>query len=334
MKISIIIPIYNAEKYLENCLKSIERQTYTDIEVLLINDGSTDESEAICKAYISKDARFKYFKINNHGVGYARNLGIDKSTGEFLCFVDADDYVSERFCEVLISNMEKYNADLSVCNYIELKKIKDIDNKRDKEVSIICGDEIILGLFNKYEGFLCNKMYKKSIIIDNNLRINEELSMCEDLVFNMEYLKNVKQVTYTKDILYGYIIHSTNASRRVSKKWFSVLKSISIIYENINNYSDTIQNSIAYFVINNIYETKIKSEILKIDYEFMLKQYGINYSEIKRKYTRRILFDRKISLKKKAKIIIYDLFFPIIKKIKVNKLLGGNVETFNNNTNI
>ena len=127
--ISVIVPVYNAEEYLEECLESIKNQTYTNIEVILVNDGSTDGSKEICEQYCEKDNRFKLVNQENQGQSVARNLGVAESVGQFIMFVDSDDVVRENIVEVLLSYM-KEDVDLVECNLVrnqeELKMNKTI----------------------------------------------------------------------------------------------------------------------------------------------------------------------------------------------------------------
>jgi glycosyltransferase involved in cell wall biosynthesis len=126
-KVSIIIPIYNMENYLEECIESIIEQSYKNIEIILINDGSTDKSEIICRKYQIKDTRIKLISSKNKGVSNARNLGIEASTGEYISFIDPDDTVDKKYIEKLLIHMKKYCCDIVFCLekdvYPELKKV-------------------------------------------------------------------------------------------------------------------------------------------------------------------------------------------------------------------
>ena len=115
--ISIIVPIYNVEKYLRQCLDSIMNQTYRNFECLLINDGSSDNSEDICREYVSKDSRFRYFEKENGGVSSARNLGIEHSKGEYITFIDSDDWVDSDYLEVLYNSLVDERADIAISTY-------------------------------------------------------------------------------------------------------------------------------------------------------------------------------------------------------------------------
>ena len=128
--ISIVIPVYNAEKYLEQCLNSIQNQTYKNFEVILVNDGSMDHSESICMDFVKVDTRFKYFTKVNGGASSARNFGLDYVLGDFITFIDADDWVDENHLEVLLNNIKENNSDMAVSS------IKKFDNVRNFEFRV------------------------------------------------------------------------------------------------------------------------------------------------------------------------------------------------------
>ena len=119
--ISVIVPIYNVENYLRKCLDSILEQTFHNLEILLVNDGSTDGSGQICQEYVEKDNRIRYFEKENGGLSDARNYGIEQAQGEYLTFVDSDDWVTETYIEELYSKLQYYNADISICNYFRFQ---------------------------------------------------------------------------------------------------------------------------------------------------------------------------------------------------------------------
>ena len=119
--VSIVIPIYNAERYLNECLKSVKLQSYSKIEVILVNDGSNDKSKSICERMCLNDKRFKLYNNTNHGVSYSRNYGIKKSKGKYLCFVDADDIIAIDYVKELISEIRKNKCDLAICGIVGFK---------------------------------------------------------------------------------------------------------------------------------------------------------------------------------------------------------------------
>ena len=130
--ISIIVPVYNAEKYLHRCIDSILSQTFTDFELLLIDDGSTDSSSIICDDYLREDSRVRVFHKKNGGVSSARNMGLDNAKGKWITFVDSDDFISSNFCEILLDNE---NEDLVICSFETFGNIKEKCKLKDSYYS-------------------------------------------------------------------------------------------------------------------------------------------------------------------------------------------------------
>ena len=141
--ISIIIPIYNVEKYLEKCLDSILNQTYKNLEIILIDDGSTDNSPNICNSYCEKDKRIKIIHKNNEGVSSARNKGIELSKGKYIVFIDSDDYVSNEHIEVLYDCIISNNVDLVISNLIDISEDGIILNNEEKESFLMNKDQCL-----------------------------------------------------------------------------------------------------------------------------------------------------------------------------------------------
>lgn len=198
--ISIIIPIYNAEKYLQECLNSILNQSYKDFECLLINDGSIDCSKDICEEFIEKDCRFILFNQENSGVSAARNLGLNKSRGEYIVFVDSDDMVSESY---LANLMIDKLSDLVVTGLIRKKETYDEVLKpiiTDNYPSVILDLET-----KKLLSGPCQKRYRKSIIEQHKIRFDNKICHGEDTLFVLEYLLKSESISsYPKaDYIYN-----------------------------------------------------------------------------------------------------------------------------------
>lgn len=205
-KISVIVPVYNVEKYLCSCIDSILAQTFTDFELLLIDDGSRDKSGEICDEYANKDCRVKVFHKENGGVSSARNLGIDESKGEYLFFVDSDDIISSFYIEMFVNYVKKNDSVCVVCKYTNrLSLLKNqIDSIKTKEMtSSEFLDEIWISE-GKLDGYLWNKMFKRKILIDLNIRFDEKVSIWEDMLFVVEYFVNISTVVFVDAVLYYY----------------------------------------------------------------------------------------------------------------------------------
>ena len=205
-KISIIVPIYNAETTLERCISSLVHQSYKDIEIILVNDGSQDHSLQICERFAKEDSRIIVIDKENGGVSSARNIGISKAGGEFLMFCDSDDWVKRDYCK----DMLQYYSDdqLLMCD-IEIKekdRKKITDQSIDQEIYI---EEISKSNFLEYKdrglGLPTNKLFKKSIVIENGNMFPETLFLGEDFAFVISYLKCISgHIRYLHKKLYIY----------------------------------------------------------------------------------------------------------------------------------
>ncbi len=200
-KISVIIPVYNVEKYLERCINSVRNQTMTDWQILLVDDGSDDNSPKLCDEYAKADPRIHVCHKKNGGASSARNTGIDMAEGEYLCFLDSDDTLYDYSLEKLVSAAEKENADIVFGGYNIKNDIYCIDYVCEKEQLIKLYFELI-GKKIYYASWA--KLFKRNIIIDNNIRFNPEQKCNEDYTFNCIFCKYVQRAAFIRDVIYWY----------------------------------------------------------------------------------------------------------------------------------
>lgn len=216
VQISVIIPVYNSEKYLAKCIESMLNQTFTDFELILINDGSIDGSYDICKRYAQIDNRIILLTQENKGVSAARNAAISIAKGKYFAFVDSDDYVKSDYLEVLYDAINKPNIGLGVCGYCNVNKI--LGEKRVaflKHKSRHIRKQILYcDLFcNGYlMGFLWNKIFIADIIRKHNLLMNEKLKICEDQEFCYRYFNYIEEAYCCDRICYYYVKHTESAT--------------------------------------------------------------------------------------------------------------------------
>jgi len=211
-KISIIVPVYNVEKYLPQCLDSIINQTFTDFECICVNDGSPDNSLAILNEYAHKDKRIKVISQENRGLSFARNLGLKVVTGKYISFIDSDDFISKDFLEKLLTVAEKENSDIVYCKH---KTYLSIDNKYKDTLK----RNVINKLFFKYSKekqlkhilsivenarSVCMKLYKADVIKDNALSFFEKIDAEEDFSFNILANLYSKQINLLDEEIYFY----------------------------------------------------------------------------------------------------------------------------------
>lgn len=246
-KISFIVPVYNAEHYLKQCIESVLSQTYSNWELVLINDGSTDGSELICKSYEVKDKRIKYFHKHNGGVSSARNVGIEKATGEYLCFIDSDDYIASNFLEIILDKIScntcmvalgltKFKNDNINNQKIVSHRLKKGNYDLTMLIPILIDDGTLSG-FTFHSS--CSVLFRKSLIVKSGLRFNENLKYNEDGLFVSEYLLNCEKGCIYVDFEtapYYYRENNVSATHSINiDRYESDMNCIELI---LNKYSD------------------------------------------------------------------------------------------------
>ena len=235
--ISVIIPVYNVEKYLEKCVNSVINQTYSNIEIILVDDGSTDSSGKMCEELSKMDKRVKVFHKKNGGLSDARNYGIDKAIGEYICFVDSDDFVTKDMCEILYGDIKKFNVDVAFCSFIDCYgNIPIVNNniyerykltKKEAIEYVMIGDKVPISAVAK--------LYKKSVF--DKVRFTKGKTY-EDALIMIELLDNCENISFNTSKVY-YYIHRMNSitTKKFSKNNYDVIyaykKNYKIIQENI-----------------------------------------------------------------------------------------------------
>lgn len=204
--VSVIVPVYNSEKYLKQCIESIINQTYKNLEIIIIDDESTDKSGEICDEYKKIDYRIQVIHKKNEGVSIARNYGIHISKGKYIAFVDSDDYIEENMIKELVGNIIEFDAEVSICGYkILYEKSNNVKLSDNKNVTVkLSSRETLEMIFNsnKINGFLWNKIFQRKILKERLLR--EDIDICEDLLLVCEILNDIQNVCYTSKQLYNY----------------------------------------------------------------------------------------------------------------------------------
>lgn len=205
--ISIIVPVYNVESYLKECIESIINQTYKELEILLIDDGSTDGSGSICDEYKQKDNRIKTIHQNNRGISNARNVGLKSASGKYICFVDSDDLIHPQMVELLYNSLIDNDADISICHEISFSDNDSFVFDTYESYTKECIEDRIQLLTHTTDDWTgpinwsWNKIYKRELI--SGLSFTEQKRM-EDVRFIPEYLINVSKGVWIKECLYGY----------------------------------------------------------------------------------------------------------------------------------
>lgn len=268
---SIIVPVYNAEAYLPRCIGSILSQTFTDFELLLINDGSTDNSGNICDAYAQRDDRVRVFHKKNGGVSSARNLGIDNAKGEWIAFCDADDYISNDFLVI----EDKYIE----CDVIEKPFVIEIDGRIKKQPKrterIYCGEKVLYKYYLKERNTaLWNKLISMRLV--QGKRFDETVSIGEDLLFFLSFINQIHRYAISNIGVYYYVRNDMSAMSIVNEDVHSRVQSALLLNDKIKkSISDSslvhgliLQNNLFYFYKNiklfNVQDYKAVNEIFNL----------------------------------------------------------------------
>lgn len=254
-KISVIVPVYNTEKYLHRCIDSILAQTFTDFELLLINDGSKDNSGKICDEYAAKDPRIRVFHKENGGASSARNLGLDNAKGEWLTFVDSDDYIFENYLQNYICQISE-NVDI-ICQGMEFDKLFS-EKHPIKHMGTTYKGNIQKGIEELYKspmpGSLCNKCFKTKIINEQHLRFNTNITFREDEIFVLNYSKYCTYMLSSRERGYFYYLPQWGVKYKFKNDYYNTIKEIYKIHLDISdanwNYilSDTLYELTTEFI--------------------------------------------------------------------------------------
>lgn len=318
--ISIIVPIYNTQMYLKRSISSIINQTYKNIEVLLINDGSTDNSLEICQEFSKVDNRVKVINKKNSGVSNTRNIGIELSTGDFIMFVDSDDFIDEDYVEKMYYELQKLNLDVIVsgmqfCDDKERMIKKELYKTDTQELKF---DNICKDIINTlYFCSSCKTLFKKSIIAENNIKFNEKFNYGEDLLFSFTLLKNSRKIGYLNNCGYHYR-QNLNSSTHENN-----LKSIEKYFDDNIILFNTLKEDIKEdetLILNRLF-TKLNITLNKViqNRNIKYKDFIIIANKNIEKYNANNKYINKVNLK----MIDYENKLNIIfmKLLKNNKLL-------------
>lgn len=235
LKVSIIVPVYKAEPYIRKCIDSILSQTFTNFELLLIDDGSPDNCGKICDEYAELDTRVHVFHKENGGVSAARNLGLDHAKGDYVCFIDSDDWIDPDMLETLIGWEQKKQTDLLFFG-LKCESVVDCSDTMEllqKISGVYEGiNSVIKACYiletNEIFGWTCNKLFRNCIIQDHHIKFNEEISIQEDHIFTLAYLKYVTCLAIYSYFPYHYRITADSLTNRSYPYYLCKIRSLLI----------------------------------------------------------------------------------------------------------
>lgn len=312
--VSIIVPIYNAQKYIKACLNSILRQTYRDFELFLVDDGSRDASGRICDHYAKKDKRITVYHRENAGVSAARNFGLAHATGKYILFVDADDTIEPDMLAGCVQLAEKNGAELVICSFRYYMTDDDnrmVENSLENEVCVTEKE-----LFDHWFSTLAekeilnppwNKLIRKDLLDANHIRFHEEFSICEDMMFSVEILDACKKMVLTGSMYYNYYIKSTGTL--VFKFHENYFEALTKFYEAACKYCKKFEkNSEQLQIVNSLYVNLtimfLKQICIKSNWNRKTRNLKMNDIRKNEEFLNAL---KRISLNRKKKLICYFL---------------------------
>lgn len=291
---SIITPVYNAEKYIGKCIESVLSQTLPDFELLLVDDGSPDNSGRICDEYAAKDTRIKVFHKDNGGVSSARNYGLDKANGKYIFFLDSDDFIDEEALRICKDEITTHNLDIFQFSIrrsgIDGNETNNLQIRRNTTAVLSPEEYVASGQFLVCAGGGC---ISKEIIGQNHIRFYEDIKLAEDQLFIITAITHSRRLKFSDQALYIYLDNPTSATHRT--KTDDIIKSLKRFKEFISEYplSNTIINRQTLTFINS-----------------MLYNNDITYSNIKKNiYTTRFLYFKNLRLSEKCFCILSKINF-------------------------
>lgn len=253
--LSVIIPIYNSEKYLNRCLDSIQKQTYQNLEIIMIDDGSTDSSSTICKTFCENDNRFKYFFQSNSGVSVARNKGISESTGDLIAFVDSDDWLSCDMYEELVCALRKFDSDIVLCDEIETNGVlSNIYTFPNIEAGNYQTNGIDINVLNEFAGAVWKCIFKKELFKRDTL-FPTGIPLSEDKIFCLNIFANSRNIYYVKSTLYYRYLRMDSASHVCRKNQKEIQLMVLNALENVlsSKWPDIYMEIAYYYLATNIF---------------------------------------------------------------------------------
>ena len=215
-KVSVIIPVYNAEKFLSRCIDSVLQQTHQNLEIILIDDGSSDKSLQICCTYAEIDSRVVVLHHENHGVSYTRNCGLNTATGEYITFIDADDWVEAEYVESLLLSIRMYHVEIAMCGYDEAYNDGHFEKKKDYIADVISAEDALNMFSPYYIGAVWGKMYSKNALqyLDGkSIQFDEDVLIAEDQLFWVQAVLNVGRIYVNCTPLYHYYMNMDSVMR-------------------------------------------------------------------------------------------------------------------------
>lgn len=317
-KVSFIVPVYNVEVYLEKCIQSILSQTYRDLELILVNDGSPDNSQEIINKYSRKDNRIIAIEKNNEGVSIARNVGLSKATGEYIIFVDSDDYIEKDYTEYMVSMLEKESADMAM----SINSFDDCNLLPPSSGSyfLLSGQEATEWLYLEKTGVaVWNKIYRKELLDRHDIKFNPEFWFAEGMTFNINYFQISEKIAVGNKKVYHQTYNPASAVRKFNiNSWYCGMRAMEYQKKLWREENDKVLNAWNYHY-RQYYFSILKGIYMSNSVSEYAKEIRKCVNELRKNFL--IPFKVNISFKKKIKWILITICPKLMVKYQVKKEL-------------
>lgn len=307
--VSVIVPIYNVKDYLEECVSSILSQTYTNIEIILVDDGSTDGSEVICEKLAKIDKKIVVYHKANGGLSSARNFGLTKAKGEVISFIDSDDFISPNMIKTMLTRMDKYGVEIVCCDYCSNMKNNLSDQYPTEEVLSSSG--AISYLFNDagYKCYAWNKIYKKELF--SGIKYPEG-KLFEDILTTYCLFKKANRVLYIKQAMYFYRIRKNSiTARSFSTQNHDLIDAIHAVISDVRETQccklSKITQGYLYYYLDYIKKAVRSNAVCANEIKILKQEIKYNLSFV--------MFENAISLRRRAELFVFGLFPQVYCKI-------------------
>lgn len=315
IKISVIVSIYNGEKYLKKCIESIINQSFSEFELILVNDGSTDNSKNICNEYRDKDNRVKVIDQQNQGVSYARNKGIETCEGEYICFIDCDDYIPNNYLERMYNVCDSNNVKFAACNIKAITEDQRVIWQKVMDEGIYTKENIMGKLleFKEFNAGPCGKIFHKTI--KDKIKF-PNLKTYEDLIFVYKSINLLGEMYYIEDLDYFYIHRNNNSAMTefIKSPTVDVINAAYEVLEFIDNNMPEIFGTSLYGIISQV--MMYLNDINRIDKNWdkdSSKIYINEAQKLLRKYRSKLFINKTIFYKEKILFIIFSYSLSLYK---------------------
>ncbi|RLZ12732.1 glycosyltransferase family 2 protein [Faecalibacter macacae] len=324
-KISIIVPVYNTEKYLAKCLDSILNQTLQDIEIIVVNDGSKDQSQSVIDRYAIKDHRIFSIYKENGGLSDARNVGLDNSTGEFIAFIDSDDYIESEMLEKMYELTKRHNSEIVLCDLVKVdengKEFRDLPQSPQLPEKIVLKND--LTIFGEMSCFACNKIFKKSLF--NNHRFKKGIHF-EDIELIPKLILDSKIISKINEPFYKYFERQDSITKTHTNKGLDMFVAVEAVsnYFKKSEYSNQLNELKRFQIIQGYYsflayvayvkDKKLKSEMINKLNEFTILN-SIKKSDIINYRRFNVNYLVSLPLRKKIYYFISILDLNLLKRL-------------------